>query len=284
MQVGGINMATTKDDIKQMLYYGKDNGYSHMLMVCDTWDYTDYPVYVEEGENIDEYVKKHSGNMQKVMEVYHYDMDLDAQLQQNRAWNKCAPKPKTIAEEALEFAKLKHKGQTRKTGEEYIVHPLRVAELLLEYKNSHNMTSLVACAYLHDVLEDTDATYYELVDKFGYEIASIVQELTNNEEMKEALGKERYLSYKLTNMTKWALVIKLCDRLANIETLADLDPDYVDNYVHETRFIIDYLCEHRDLTQTHKNIIKRINKTLEEIKTKQKVKLKVSLKKGRIML
>ena len=60
---------------------------THMLMVCDTFSWEDYPVYIAEGESITETIKQYSENMQKVMEVYSYRRDLESQLNEHRAWH-----------------------------------------------------------------------------------------------------------------------------------------------------------------------------------------------------
>ncbi len=169
-----------------------------------------------------------------------------------------------IGEIARMYATEKHKGQKRKNGEDYIVHPNSVAALLLKYKKSHNINRLRAVAYLHDILEETDTTYYELVDIFGYDIASMVLELTNNKEMKNALGKSVYLAYKLKYITSWALTIKLCDRLDNISDIEKLDEEFRTRYSEETFFIINYLLENRILSNTQRNIINDIVLTLKK--------------------
>jgi Guanosine polyphosphate pyrophosphohydrolases/synthetases len=172
-----------------------------------------------------------------------------------------------ISEIAKMFATDKHKMQHRKNGSPYITHPISVANLLLKYKKSHNINRLLAAAYLHDTLEDTDTSYYELVDVFGYDIAGIVMELTTNEDMKNDIGKNKYLAYKLNSMTKWALAIKLCDRLDNVSDLETMDESFRKRYMEETAFIIDYICEHRELSNTHREIIKDIAGILKTIKT-----------------
>lgn len=162
------------------------------------------------------------------------------------------------------FATEKHSGQTRRNGDEYITHPIAVGDLVNKYKESHNIKRLVAAAYLHDVLEDTDATYYDLVEIFGYDIASLVMEVTSNDEMKKAFGKDKYLAYKLNHMTSWALVIKLCDRLHNVSDLNLADERFRNNYISETKFIIDYIEKNRKITSTHKKIIRDIKQMLKE--------------------
>jgi len=171
----------------------------------------------------------------------------------------------TIADFAKMYAEEKHKGQYRKDNiTEYVEHPIAVAELVRKYKKSHNIERLVAVAYLHDVLEDTDTTYPEIVDNFGYDVASLVMEVTSIKEMKDAIGKEKYLSYKLKNMTEWALVIKLCDRLHNIKDSIGLPHDRRLSYINETKYIIKYIEENRKLTKTHIKIIEDIMKEINE--------------------
>ena len=66
----------------------------------------------------------------------------------------------------ISFAINKHKGQKRANGVPYIVHPLRVAELVKTHKKSSEIDVLVAAALLHDVLEDTYTSYLELIENF----------------------------------------------------------------------------------------------------------------------
>ena len=81
-------MATTKYDIKRWLERGKARGASHLVIVVDTFDYEDYPVYVMPGENVRATREKFDGpNMQKVMEIYDISMDWDVQLNEGRAFN-----------------------------------------------------------------------------------------------------------------------------------------------------------------------------------------------------
>lgn len=177
-----------------------------------------------------------------------------------------------IADIAKSFAIDKHKEQYRKNGNPYIIHPISVASLLKKYKKSHNINRLMAAAYLHDTLEDTNTSYYELVDTFGYDIAGLVMELTTDENMKKEIGKNKYLAYKLNSMTKWALSIKLCDRLDNISDLEEMEESFSKRYLEETIFIIDYICENRELTKTHRDIIKDIVDKLRKINVDIKFK------------
>lgn len=79
-------MSTTKDDIKLWIKEGQDKGATHMIVVCDTYDWDDYPVYVMPGQDAkSEFNTRNGSNMQKVMEVYNLSKDIDKQLNQHRA-------------------------------------------------------------------------------------------------------------------------------------------------------------------------------------------------------
>jgi hypothetical protein len=81
-------MGTTREDIRRWLKEGKPKGATHMIVMCDTFDYDDYPVYIGPCQNIRSEVNKRNGrNMQKVMEVYSYNHDLEDQLTEHRAFH-----------------------------------------------------------------------------------------------------------------------------------------------------------------------------------------------------
>jgi (p)ppGpp synthase/HD superfamily hydrolase len=175
-----------------------------------------------------------------------------------------------ISTKALNFATLKHHGQIRKTGEEYITHPVRVSKLVQHFKSSKNIEELDAASTLHDTLEDTNTTYYELVKIFGYLVANLVLELTTNEDMKNEIGKKKYLAYKLKSMTSWALVIKLCDRLDNVSDLDIMCEEFRTKYIEETLYIISYITNNKKLSNTHIRIINEILKTINNTRIKKR--------------
>src|SRR3989338_5347383 len=74
-------------------------------------------------------------------------------------------------EDAFEFAKDAHAGQTRYSGEPYIIHPLHTAYYLADF---HPDEDTVIAALLHDVLEDTDRTREEITERFGKNVCSLV--------------------------------------------------------------------------------------------------------------
>lgn len=108
-----------------------------------------------------------------------------------------------LEDAALLFATQKHIGQTRKFNNlPYIVHPIRVASLVAKQleNTSHKeevISSVVAAAYLHDTLEDTETTVEELTREFSPAIASLVQELTVPAEIDNGYQKKQVLNSEL---------------------------------------------------------------------------------------
>ena len=81
-------MRPTVDDIRGWLMRGKRDGATHAIIVCDTFDWSDYPVYVSPGANVREMMAVVRGkNMQKVMEVYDLALPFGPQLAETRAWH-----------------------------------------------------------------------------------------------------------------------------------------------------------------------------------------------------
>jgi hypothetical protein len=81
-------LATTKQDISEWFDRGVRYMATHLIVVCDTFDYEDYPVFVSREESVTERVNYFNGpNMQKVMEVYNLSLDKEEQLNTHMAWN-----------------------------------------------------------------------------------------------------------------------------------------------------------------------------------------------------
>ena len=77
---------TNTDMIRANLLGGIKAGYTHMLMVCDTFDYTDYPVFARSKQEAHVLYDKHNGlNMQRIMEVYNLALPIEDQLREQRA-------------------------------------------------------------------------------------------------------------------------------------------------------------------------------------------------------
>lgn len=135
-------------------------------------------------------------------------------------------------EEAFEFAKKCHKGQKRKSGEDYINHPLNVAYILAKMKMD---ADTISAALLHDVVEESDVTVNDLKEKFGSTIATLVDGVTKTGDIKY---RDKDYSHgpevQIQNLRKMFLVmakdvrvvlIRLADRLHNMQTLKALSPE-----------------------------------------------------------
>jgi len=175
------------------------------------------------------------------------------------------------AEEALQYATQAHAGQTRSGGEPYITHPMRVADHIRQYKQSHNLDALISAAYLHDTVEDTDTTHEALQDLFGGLVASLVKELTSDPEQIKKVGKAQYLAHKMAAMSSYALVIKLADRLDNVKDITTArTPQWRQKYKTETEHILNYIEKTRALSGTHQKLIGLIRDKLSELDNQPK--------------
>ena len=126
--------------------------------------------------------------------------------------------------EAWEFAVEKHKGKKRKSGEDFVEHPLNVAKILCDINTDD--TTIVA-ALIHETISESDATLEEIEEKFGNEVAKIVECLTKINKLKlsdESESGSIYLRKVLVGLSEdvRVLIIKLADRLHNMRTLSSL--------------------------------------------------------------
>jgi (p)ppGpp synthase/HD superfamily hydrolase len=167
-------------------------------------------------------------------------------------------------EDALDFATQKHSGQFRRGGDSYISHPKAVADIVKQNKSSHKLDDLISAALLHDTIEDTEATFEEIAEKFGPNVASLVWELTSDQKEIERLGKTQYLQKKVLGISSWALVIKLSDRLHNLIDLETSDSKWAKKYALQTRAIIGFLKANRKLSQTHQKLIIKIEQIIDD--------------------
>ena len=81
-------MAASKKQIREWIERGVETGATHVIIVYDSWDYEDYPVYVDKDQSVNAEIDARDGrNMLSVMEVYDLSMDIEAQLAEYRAWH-----------------------------------------------------------------------------------------------------------------------------------------------------------------------------------------------------
>jgi len=132
---------------------------------------------------------------------------------------------------AVEFARLHHGDQRRKTGVPYLEHLLEALEVLVEGAGIASPDVLVA-AVLHDVVEDTPVTLDEVSAEFGPRVAELVGWVTI-----PALGPgETKLAYlrRLRDAPPDAVLVKLADRASNVQTLRNLPLDQQRSYYEQT--------------------------------------------------
>jgi len=139
-------------------------------------------------------------------------------------------------ERAFRFAEVAHEGQHRKSGEEFIEHPLAVARIAAQL---HLDTTSLEAALLHDTVEDTSVTLEQLEEQFGAEVAGIVDGLTKLDKL-EFRSREQEQAENVRKMIVAmagdirVLLIKLSDRLHNMRTLAPLTREKQQRIATET--------------------------------------------------
>ena len=167
---------------------------------------------------------------------------------------------------ALELASKAHKGQKRKSGEPYIIHPILVAAITASISGDETM---VIAALLHDVVEDTEYTEDDIENIFGSDVIHIVDGLTKIVEIRDekqisSISNERLINSALSFRKMLiasikdvrVLVIKLCDRLHNMMTLEALSNQKQRRIAEETLVVYAPIA--------HRLGISRLKKYLED--------------------
>ena len=139
---------------------------------------------------------------------------------------------KRRVEKAIKIATKAHEGQKRKSGDDYIVHPLAVMKILEDWKIDEDT---VIAGVLHDTVEDTSLTLDEIKNEFGESVAFLVDGVTKLGKVREGMKDiDTYLPQTKDNLLRLlvatgadirVLIIKLADRLHNLRTLSALTAD-----------------------------------------------------------
>jgi len=165
-------------------------------------------------------------------------MDAVALLEKAREY--LPPAKVALVEAAYEFALNAHKGQVRKSGDPYLDHPLQTATMLAGLQLD---AATLAAALLHDVPEDCNVPLTEIEAKFGPEVSKLVDGTTKLGKLSLRRGEARKRESQSQNLRKMLIataedlrvvLIKLADRLHNMQTLAALSPEKRRSIAQET--------------------------------------------------
>ena len=136
---------------------------------------------------------------------------------------------------AYQFAEAAHVGQYRRTGHQYITHPLAVASILASMRMDHQS---IMAAVMHDVLEDTDVTKDSLAKTFGAEVAEIVDGVSKLETIFQTRAEAQAENFQKMAMAMArdlrVILVKLADRLHNMRTIGVLPPERRHQIARET--------------------------------------------------
>lgn len=180
---------------------------------------------------------------------------------------------------AISYASMLHEGQKRKSGEDYIEHPMRVCKQLISLGIDDD--NILAASLLHDVVEDCNISVAELKEEFGADISDCVALLSKlpypAKVNKQAMLDNYYNGIKNSKNVK-AMLIKISDRCHNLSTMTGpFTQEKIIDYIYETRtyvyplcdYVIDNYPEYSDLVYSMKyhmdSIIYAVNTCLEEI-------------------
>ena len=158
---------------------------------------------------------------------------------------------------AIDIATKAHSGQKRKSGEDYIIHPLSVATILVEWEM--DIDSVIA-GVLHDTVEDTELQLSQIESLFGQDVAFLVDGVTKISKARSGMRDiESYLPATKDNLTKLmiavgqdvrVLIIKLADRLHNMRTLEYMPKGKQKKIARETMEIFAPLADRLNMGRT----------------------------------
>jgi GTP pyrophosphokinase len=141
-----------------------------------------------------------------------------------------------LIKRAFDYSFKMHEGQTRKSGDPYIVHPVSVAGIITELRLD---TASVCAGLLHDVVEDTLASSKDLEKQFGVEIATLVDGVTKLSQINFTSKEDRQAENFRKMVVAMArdirvLLVKLCDRVDNMRTLEHMSHEAQERISRET--------------------------------------------------
>lgn len=240
------------------------------------------------------FLHDHPNGIQDVEALYKElkDMNEYDRQQVDRYWDRLLPKVSYLGTmqvakiyDALRVAYRAHRGQMRKSGDPFIIHPVEVALLLSGLKMD---AETVMAGLLHDTVEDTDLTFAEVEAMFGHVVRSIVEgetkvsklpKLAFNDYADEQAENLRQMFVAMTDDYR-IIIVKLADRLHNMRTLRHMKPEKQIKISRETLDIFAPLAHRMGIWQFKSELedtafmylypqeYKRLNKRLRQHQTK----------------
>lgn len=164
-------------------------------------------------------------------------------------------------QEAYQFAVTSHAGQERDDGSPYVLHVIEVATIVADWGADRDT---VVAALLHDVLEDTPVKKEELLERFGKHVGLLVEGITKFTEadLNPALDLERKTEtlrklFDVMRMDIRSIVIKLADRLHNIQTIDSFSPERRERFARETMNVYYKIAFHLGMRQLRREYAER---------------------------
>ncbi len=188
-----------------------------------------------------------------------------------------------VIKKAYEYALKEHKGMKRLTGDDFITHPLHVANILVDL--NVDSTTIVA-ALLHEVINNGESTYEDILKEFGNDVATIVDNVTKINKLELVDSTESsaiYLRKVLVGLAEdpRVLYVKLADRLHNMRTNWAISPEKQKDKAKETMSVLvpiahrlgintikselENICLKILKPDVYNDILERLNKTASEL-------------------
>ncbi|MFQ6606950.1 MAG: RelA/SpoT family protein [Fidelibacterota bacterium] len=166
---------------------------------------------------------------------------------------------------AYQYSQSKHEGQSRESGKPYFGHCYAVAKLLAEWQMD---TATIISGILHDSLEDTEATYDELVEMFGLDVADLVDGVTKLADVRFSSRKQEQAENLMKMLLSMArdirvIIIKFADRYHNMMTIEHLPLRRQHRIAIETRDVYSPLAHRLGMHQVKSQLDDLVLKTLE---------------------
>jgi (p)ppGpp synthase/HD superfamily hydrolase len=178
-----------------------------------------------------------------------------------------------LINKAIYWAKKYHGDQKRKSGEPYYSHPLEVAYMVSGYNLK---TDVIVASILHDIIEDTEVTAGMILDNFSWRIAEMVDRLTRDRPDGSKLSIKEILDRAYQSEDEEVLIIKLFDRLHNVQTLDAMKPDKKIQTIEETLLYFISMSMYYNVTHVIINLGEICSSILSNARTQHSLSPKFS--------